>query len=163
MSSETHRSELAFADIAVGMAIPATRHGLFSTSHQMRWSAGIENWHRIHYDQAFAQGHDGLDGLVISGSWKQHALINAVWRWVRPTGWISEVKITFVRPNFVGETLETSGTVTAVESRLNLGFVTCEVQMTNEAAEVSTKGVVVAVLPLERDAVVPLPYSPAGR
>ena len=37
----------------------------------MRWSAAMENWHKIHYDLPFATGHDRLPGLLINGSLQQ--------------------------------------------------------------------------------------------
>ena len=45
--------------------------GPFTTAHLMRWSAAMENWHKIHYDLPFATGHDKLPGLLINGSLKQ--------------------------------------------------------------------------------------------
>ena len=68
---------LSFEDVAVGDELPALVRGPLTSTHVMRWSAAIENWHRIHYDQPFAVGHDGLPGLLINGSFKQHLLVAA--------------------------------------------------------------------------------------
>ena len=64
-----------FEDFVIGQAIAPLHKGRITTAHIMRWSASVENWHRIHYDQAFATGHDGLPDVVINGSWKQHILV----------------------------------------------------------------------------------------
>ena len=44
---------------------------LYHRTHLFRWSAAIENWHRIHYDLDFAVNHDRNPGLLVQGSWKQ--------------------------------------------------------------------------------------------
>ena len=69
---------LYFDDVTVGQQIAAIDKGTITTTHIMRWSAAIENFHRIHYDQAFATGHDKLPGVLINGSWKQHILIQMI-------------------------------------------------------------------------------------
>ena len=43
--------------------------------HLMRWSAAMENWHRIHYDRTFAQEHDKLADILINGSLKQQFIL----------------------------------------------------------------------------------------
>ena len=60
-----------YGDVKVGDDLAI---GPLTTAHVMRWSAAIENWHRIHYDQAFAVYHEGLPNVGIQGSWKQSTL-----------------------------------------------------------------------------------------
>jgi hydroxyacyl-ACP dehydratase HTD2-like protein with hotdog domain len=71
----------AFEDIAVGDALTPLTRGPLTPVHLVRWSAAIENWHRIHYDQPFATDHDGLQSLLINGSWKQHFAVQMVRTW----------------------------------------------------------------------------------
>ena len=72
---------------ALADALRAAR-GPLSPLHLMRFSAAIENWHRIHYDERFAVEHDGLPGLLVSGSWKQHLVAQMVRGWLGPDGWL---------------------------------------------------------------------------
>jgi hydroxyacyl-ACP dehydratase HTD2-like protein with hotdog domain len=51
---------LRWNELAVGRARRRARQGTISTAHIMRWSAAVENWHRIHYDHRFATEHDKL-------------------------------------------------------------------------------------------------------
>jgi hydroxyacyl-ACP dehydratase HTD2-like protein with hotdog domain len=64
-----------FEDIAVGDSLAPVVKGPMTTAHIMRWSAAMENWHRIHYDWRFATQHDGLPDVLVNGSWKQHVLV----------------------------------------------------------------------------------------
>ena len=74
-SAKTRASTLQWADIEVGDEVTPIVRGPMSTAHLMRWSAAIENWHRIHYDRPFATEHDKLPGLPVNGSWKQHLIV----------------------------------------------------------------------------------------
>ena len=49
-----------FEDIEIGAELPRLEKGPFTTAHLMRWSAAMENWHRIHYDQPFTLAHEKL-------------------------------------------------------------------------------------------------------
>ena len=49
----------------------------------MRWSAATENWHPLHFDWKYATEHDGLPDVLVSGSWKQHVLIQLLSDWVK--------------------------------------------------------------------------------
>ena len=62
--------------------------GPFTTAHLMRWSAAMENWHKIHYDLPFATEHDKLPGLLINGSLKQQFLAQSLKDWAGPTVWV---------------------------------------------------------------------------
>lgn len=149
-----------FADIEVGMTLPPLVRGPLSTVHLMRWSAAIENWHRIHYDEPFAREHDGLPGLLVSGSWKQHYAIDLMWRWLRPHGWVVGVELRFSRANFVGDTLTATGVVSAVQTRGDLGFVEIDLSIRDAAGEENTSGKGTGVLPIGTDQRVCYPYVP---
>jgi len=58
---------LCFEDIAVGAVPPQVRKGPLTTAHLVRWSAAMENWHRIHYDRTWAMQVEGYPGLVVHG------------------------------------------------------------------------------------------------
>lgn len=52
-----------FEDVLIGQEIPVVVKGPMTTAHVMRWSASMENWHRIHYDRLHA-----LDAEFLSSS-----------------------------------------------------------------------------------------------
>ena len=67
--------QTCFDDIEVGQEISPLVKGPLGTMHLMRWSAAMENWHRIHYDRTFAQEHDKLPDILINGSFKQQFIL----------------------------------------------------------------------------------------
>jgi hydroxyacyl-ACP dehydratase HTD2-like protein with hotdog domain len=105
-------TDLVFEDIEVGMPIPGVAKGPLSSAHIMRWSAAMENWHRIHYDWKFATGHDQLPDLMVNGSWKQHVIIQMLTEWSGEGGWLWKVGFQFRGMNIPGETLTAWGFVT---------------------------------------------------
>ena len=44
-----------YEDVQPGRELSALDKGPITPAHIMRWSAAVENWHRIHYDQTFAK------------------------------------------------------------------------------------------------------------
>ena len=68
------KKQLYFDDVSVGQQLPPLVIGPLTPTHLFRWSAAIENWHRIHYDQSFAIYHEGLPNVLAQGSWKQSIL-----------------------------------------------------------------------------------------
>jgi acyl dehydratase len=157
LAGSSERSPV-FTDLAVGVELPALVRGPLTTAHLMRWSAAMENWHRIHYDQRFATEHDGLPGLLVSGSWKQHFLAQMVRRWLGPDGWLVEIGFEFRKMNLVGDTLTAWGRVSAVEVRADLGLVTCDIGIRNQDGLESTPGTAVGALPLRGGQPVPYPF-----
>lgn len=153
-----------FESVSVGDELTELTRGPMSEAHLMRWSAAIENWHRIHYDEPFATKHDCLPCLLVNGTWKQNFLIQMVTGWLGSGGWLARIEFSFRRMDFVGDVLTAWGTVTALETRDGLGFVSCEIGIRNPRGENSTPGSAVGVLPLRDGRPVPYPYPvPAGR
>lgn len=138
---------IKYQDVAVGQQIPALVRGPISPMHIMRWSAAIENFHRIHYDHRFATGHDGLPDLPINGSWKQHILAQLLTGWIGEDGWLLRISYRFAKPDLVGDTLTAEGTVTALQRLGDLGLVECEIRLRNQRGEVSTEGRATVLLP----------------
>lgn len=150
---------LVFEDVAAGDELPPLVRGPLTTSHVMRWSAAIENWHRIHYDQSFAVEHEGLPGLLINGSWKQHFLVQLMRRWLEPSGWLARIELSFRGMDLVGDTLTAWGRVEETEVRDGLGLVHCEIGIRNErTGETTTPGKATGVLPLRDGDPVPYPF-----
>lgn len=149
---------LRFEDVAVGDELPSLVRGPLSTSHVMRWSAAIENWHRIHYDQPFAVEHDGLPGLLVNGSFKQHLLVGLMRAWLEPAGWLARIQMSFRGMDLVGDTLTAWGRVTETDTRDGLGLVVCQIGIRNQRGEQGTTGAATGVLPLTDGPPVPYPF-----
>lgn len=148
-----------FEDLKVGDELPALVRGPITTSHLMRWSAAIENWHRIHYDLPFATEHDKLPGLPINGTWKQHFLVQMMREWLTPAGgWLWKIDFSFRKLDTAGSTLTAWARITELEVRDGYGYVTCEIGIRNQDGQESTPGTAVGVLPLQSGQPVPYPF-----
>ena len=131
---------------AVGDELTPLTRGPLTPVHLMRFSAAIENWHRIHYDERFAVEHDGLPGLLVSGSWKQHFVAQMVRAWAGPDAWLRSLDLQFRRMNVAGEMLTAWGRVTAVEREGEAVVVRCEVGIRNQDGLESSPGSATCVL-----------------
>ena len=151
-----------FEDFAPGTAIGPLEKGRITTAHIMRWSASVENWHRIHYDQAFATGHDGLPSVLINGSWKQHVLVQLMKDALGPAGWLWKIKFRYRRLDVAGDSITGLGEVTQAEAVDGLGFVTCRVRLVRQDGDLSTDGMAMGVVPLRGGKPVPYPFAPSA-
>jgi acyl dehydratase len=151
-----------FQELEFGAELPGLTRGPITPVHLMRWSAAIENWHRIHYDAPFAVEHDGLPGLLINGSWKQHFLVQLMTDWLGPDGWLTRIDFQFRQMNLVGETLHAHGVITKLSEQDGIGIVECRIGIRNEAGVESTPGTAVGVLPLDEERGVPYPFALQG-
>lgn len=156
--SEVFAATPVFEELRVGDDITSLVRGPITTSHLMRWSAAIENWHRIHYDLPFATEHDKLPGLPINGTWKQHFLVQMMREWITPAGWLWKIDFSFRKLDVAGTTLTAWGKITNLEERDGYGYVTCEIGIRNQDGQESTPGTAVAVLPLKGGKPVPYPF-----
>ena len=134
-------------DLAAGQELPPLVRGPLLPPHLMRWSAAIENWHRIHYDQPYALGHEGLPGLLINGSWKQHLVVQLLRRWAGSTAWVCDVDFRFRGMNVAGETLTAWGRVTRVRTAGEFGLVDVETGIVNDDGAESTPGTAHVLVP----------------
>ena len=151
---------LWYDDVAPGQQLSRLSKGPISPAHIMRWSAAVENWHRIHYDQAFAREHDKLPDVLINGSWKQHVLVQLMKDGLGPDGWLWKIQFRYKRMDVAWDTLKGSADVVEKREADGLGFVACRIALLNQNDEVSTAGVAVGVLPLRGGRKVPYPFTP---
>ena len=151
---------LVFEDLVVGSEGTSLVRGPITTSHLMRWSSAIENWHRIHYDHPFATGHDKLPGLLVNGTWKQHFLVQMMREWLGPTGWLWKIDFSFRKMDVAGSTLTAWVRITDLKKQGGYGIVTCEIGIRNQAGEQSTPGHAVGVLALKDGQPLPYPFVP---
>ena len=155
------RQQVYFDDVQVGTAIPEVQKGPMTVSHIMRWSASMENWHRIHYDKAYAVEHDKLQNVVVNGSWKQHVLMQLVKDWAGLQGWAWKVAFQYRDMDFPGDLITAWGKVTKKYEQKGLGYVELEIGLKNSRGIESTKGTAVVVLPKRGGPPAPYPFPVA--
>jgi acyl dehydratase len=151
---------LCFEDVAIGAEIPRLPKGPLTTAHLMRWSAAMENWHKIHYDKPFTIEHDKLPGLMINGSLKQQFVMQLLKDWVGPDGWVWKASFQFRAMNIVGETLAIWGRVTGKREGPGYGLVELDIGIVNDDGKESTPGTATVALPYRGGAPVPYPFVP---
>ena len=133
-------NNVTFEAVSIGEEISPLLKGPFTTPHLMRWSAAMENWHKIHYDHPFATGHDKLPGLLINGSLKQQFIAQLLKDWAGSTGWVWKVKFQFRAMNLVGESLSIWASVSGKRPFEKFGLVDLNIGIRNEAGLESTPG-----------------------
>ncbi|QIL80013.1 acyl dehydratase [Diaphorobacter sp. HDW4A] len=151
---------MCFEDVQVGQELPVLEKGPLTTAHLMRWSAAIENWHKIHYDLPFATEHDKLPALLINGSLKQQFIAQLLKDWARPAGWVWKISFQFRAMNVVGETLEIWARVTELQRAPKFGLVHLELGIRGPDGKDSAPGTAVVVLPYRNGLAVPYPFVP---
>jgi len=149
-----------FDDVAAGLELPAIRKGPMSTAHIMRWSASMENWHRIHYDWQYATQHDKLPNVLVNGSWKQHVLVQLLTDWAGERAWVWRMNFQYRGMNIPGDTLTAWGRVTGKETRGDFGLVHVEIGLTDQNGKESSPGTATIVLQKRGGRSVPYPFDP---
>jgi acyl dehydratase len=152
--------EIYFEDIEIGTEIPGLEKGPLTTAHLMRWSAAMENWHKIHYDKPFAMEHDKLPDLLINGSLKQQFVMQLLADWAGPGGWVWKVQFQFRAMNLVGEKLQIWGRVVNLRKTTDFGLVDIELGILNDADKESTPGTATVALPYRGGPALPYPFVP---
>ena len=102
-------------DAAPGLRLGPLTKGPWTASRLAKWCAAQPNWDRIHYDQAYAQGHAGLPERVVNGALKQHLLVQLLDEAFGDDAWLARLAYRFTGPDLVGDSLEVHGTVRGVE------------------------------------------------
>ena len=149
-----------YEDVAVGSELPRLAKGPLTTAHLIRWSAAMENWHKIHYDRPFTLEHEKLPGLLINGSLKQQFMLQLLKDWVGPGGWVWKVSFQFRAMNLVEETLSVWGRVSAKRDGPGYGLVDLELGIVNGEDKESTPGKATVALPYRGGAPLPYPFVP---
>ncbi|MBP7132300.1 MAG: acyl dehydratase [Aquabacterium sp.] len=149
-----------FDDVWVGQELPWLTKGPLGEIHLFRWSATMENWHRIHYDRRFAVEHDKLPDLLINGSLKQQFMVQMVKDWAGREGWVWKVSFQFRAMNSVGETLHVWGRVKSTERLQDYGLVVLDLGIVNQDGKESTPGEATLALPFRNGRPVPYPFVP---
>ncbi|MCK0209939.1 acyl dehydratase [Starkeya koreensis] len=151
-----------FENVAIGDDIPVLTKGPMTTAHIVRWSAAMENWHKIHYDWRYATEHDGLPDVLINGSWKQHVLAQVLSDWAGETGWLWKMNFQYRGMNIPGDTLFAWGRITGKNQRGNYGVIELEIGLKDQNGKEGSPGTATVVLPLRGGPAVPYPFDPAA-
>jgi len=149
-----------FDDVAVGDDIPQLVKGPLTLIHLVRWSAATENWHRIHYDRAYARDHDGLPDVLVNGSLKQQFVAQMLKDWAGLEGWVWKVAIQFRAMDVVGTTLRVWGRVAGKRACPGYGLVRVRLGIAGADETESTRGQALVALPYLGGPPVPYPFVP---
>ena len=149
-----------FEGVSVGYEIAPLTKGPLGTALLMRWSAAMENWHRIHYDRSFAKEHDKLPDILINGSLKQQFIVQIFKDWAGRDGWVWKVGFQFRAMNVVDETLTIWAHVTETRDVGDYGLVELELGIRNADGAESTPGSATVALPHMDGPPVPYPFVP---
>lgn len=155
-----NKQQTYWDDVQVGQELPPYVIGPMTTTHVFRWSAAMENWHRIHYDQDFAINHDKLPTVLVHGSWKQSVMPQYLKDWVLPDGWMWKVSFQHRAMLVPGDTLTVWGRVTNKYEKDGLGFVELDIGMKNQDGTESCPGTATVLLPIRGGPEVPYPFVP---
>ena len=150
--------QIYFDDVSEGLELPPYIIGPITPTYIFRWSAAIENWHRIHYDQDFATNHDNLPGVVVQGTWKQSVMPQYLKDWCLPDGWVWKISIQHRAILVPGDTITVWGKVTKKSEQSGLGIVELEVGMRNQDSIESCPGSATVILPVKGGIPVPYPF-----
>lgn len=156
----TQQKQRYFEDVKVGDEVTPLSKGPMSPMHLMRWSAAMENWHRIHYDQQFAVEHDKLPGLLVNGSFKQQFILQFLKDWAGLEGWTWKAKFQFRAMDVAGTTLEVWGRVARKLPLGDYGLVEIELGIKNPEGRESTPGKALVALPYRGGKRIQYPFVP---
>jgi acyl dehydratase len=160
MDQDVKSVQRYFEDVEVGYEPPPLRKGPLTTVHLMRWSAAMENWHKIHYDQQFTVEHDKLPGLLVNGSFKQQFILQYLKDFAGLEGWCWKAKFQFRAMDVVGTTLDVWARVERKIPLANYGLVELALGLKNLEGRESTPGKGLVALPLRGGPAIPYPFVP---
>lgn len=131
----------AFDAITIGDELPGREHQP-DLIQLFLFNAVIWNPHRIHYDAEYATQAEGYSGVVVDGPLQADWLSQILVEWAGPEAQLLSFAYTNRRAAFLGETLQTGGSVTAKDPESRT--VTVELHVRNDKGDVTTpaRGVV---------------------
>jgi len=153
-------TQVHFGDVEPGFELPTLRKGPLTTVHLMRWSAAMENWHKIHYDQRFTVERDKLPGLLVNGSFKQQFILQYLKDWAGLEGWTWKAKFQFRAMDVVGTTLDVWARIKRKIPLEGYGLVELELGLKNLEGRESTPGLALVALPYRDGPKIPYPFVP---
>ena len=153
------KQQTYYEDVDEGMELPKYIYRPTPT-HLFRWSAAIENFHRIHYDLDFGLNHDKNPSILVHGSWKQSVVPQYLKDWTLPKGWPWKAQFEHRAMLVPGDVLIMWGRVTSKHEKGGMGFVDLEIGMKTHDGIESMPGSATVVLPLKDGPDIPYPFVP---
>jgi acyl dehydratase len=153
-----NKQQMHYEDVSEGQMLSTYVLGPMTPTHIFRWSAAIENWHRIHYDQDFAIYHEGLPNILVNGSWKQSIMPGYLKDLCLPDGWMWKVSFQHRAMIVPGDTIICWAKVTSKYVKDGLGFVELETGMKTQDDIETCPGTGTIVLPLKGGRAIPYPF-----
>jgi 3-methylfumaryl-CoA hydratase len=120
-----------------GNELPVRQHTATNVSLFM-YNAAVWNHHRIHYDEKYTKEVEKHPGIVIDGPLQGDWLSQVALNWLGDAGQLIKFEYSNRRAAYLGETLTSGGTVTAVDAAR--GEVELELFIKNDQGEVITPG-----------------------
>lgn len=154
------KPQLFFDDVTDRQEMPPLVIGPLTPTHLFRWSAAIENWHRIHYDQNFAVYHDGLANILAQGSWKQSILPRYLKDLCLPDGWLWKLKFQHRAMIVPGDTIIVWARVQGKREVNGLGLIELDIGMALQSKIETCPGTATIVLPIRGGRSIPYPFVP---
>lgn len=127
----------SMADISIGEELPR-RHHTATNVGLFLYNAAVWNPHRIHYDVKYTVEVEHHPGIVIDGPLQGDWLSQCAINWLGESAELLSFSYSNRRAAYLGETLTTGGSVTALDEELRT--VTVDLFVMNEAGEVITPG-----------------------
>ncbi len=154
-----NKTQTYFEDVDVGEELPKYIYAPTPT-HLFRWSAAIENFHRIHYDLDFGLNHDRNPSLLVHGSWKQSVVPQYLKDWTLPNGWPWKAQFEHRAMLVPGDVLIMWGRITGKQEKGGMGLVDLEIGMKTQDGIESMPGTATVALPLRDGPPIPYPFVP---
>ena len=154
-----NKEQTYYEDVYEGMELPKYIYRPTPT-HLFRWSAAIENFHRIHYDLDFGLNHDKNPSILVHGSWKQSVVPQYLKDWTLPKGWPWKARFEHRAMLVPGDVLIMWGVVTGKYEKGGMGFVELDIGMKTQDSIESMPGSATVVLPLKDGPEIPYPFVP---
>ncbi len=154
-----NKTQTFFEDIDEGFELPKYIYSQTPT-HLFRWSAAIENFHRIHYDLDFGLNHDKNPSILVHGSWKQSVVPQYLKDWTLPKGWPWKAAFEHRAMLVPGDVLIMWATVTGKYEKGGMGFIEMDLGMKTQDGVESMPGSATVALPLKDGADIPYPFVP---
>ena len=153
------KQQTYYDDVAEGLELPKYIYAPTPT-HLFRWSAAIENFHRIHYDLDFGLNHDKNPSILVHGSWKQSVVPQYLKDWTLPKGWPWKAQFEHRAMLVPGDILIMWGIVTGKHEKGGMGFIDLDLGMKTQDGVESMPGSATVVLPIKGGPDIPYPFVP---
>lgn len=125
-------SELISKMRAGGLSIPVLERKI-ETADMVAYAGATWDWHRMHYDLAYANGA-GFAGLIVDGQVFGALLAECLQDWIGPEAFITNLSFRFKVPVLAGQSVRCGGQTTNSSD----GLIHCNliVEVVNEIGEV---------------------------